>query len=99
MLSEKEAALVYETLLSSPGMNDVVKMDLRIPRKNVLLLAKVIEKGLQVKKGENMEGLLQAAGVSVLEDLQHIALDLLQKAGLSDMSEKLNTLHMPGASQ
>jgi len=99
MLSEKEAALVYETLLSSPGMNDVVKMDLRIPRKNVLLLAKVIAKGLQVKKGENMEGLLQAAGVSVLEDLQHIALDLLQKAGLSDMSEKLNTLHTPGTSQ
>ena len=51
-------------------MNDVVKLDLRIPRKNVLLLAKVIEKGLQTKPGESLEGLLRAAGEGSQEALQ-----------------------------
>lgn len=80
-------------------MNEVVKMDLRVPRKNVLLLAKVIEKGLQVKKGERMEGLLQAASANVPEELQQIVIDLLQKAGLLEMNEKLNTLQMTDAAK
>jgi hypothetical protein len=97
MLSEKEVALVYETLLSSPGMNEVVKMDLRIPRKNVLLLVKVIEQGLQVKKGEVADGLLQSAGAGLAEELYRLAADLLQKAGLSDMAEKLHDLQATAA--
>jgi hypothetical protein len=96
MLSEKEVALLYETLLSAPGMNDVVKLDLRIPRRNVLLLAKVIEKGLQVKPGEILEGLVRAAGDGSLEALQQISSELLHKAGLSDMAGKLHTLQTPG---
>lgn len=96
MLSEKEVALLYETLLSAPGMRDVVKLDLRIPRKNVLLLAKVIEKGLQTKPGEALEGLVRAAGDDSLEALQQISSELLQKAGLSDMADKLHTLQPPG---
>lgn len=96
MLSEKEVALLYETLLSAPGMNDVVKLGLRIHRKNVLLLVKVIERGLQTKQGEALEGLLQAAGEGSQEALQQISSELLQKAGLSDMSNKLCSLQPPG---
>lgn len=96
MLSEKEVALLYETLLSAPGMSDGVKLDLRIPRKNVLLLAKVIEKGLQTKPGEALEGLVRAAGDGSLEALQQISSELLHKAGLSDMADKLHTLQPPG---
>ncbi len=86
MLNEKELALLYETLLSAPGMNDVVKLDLRIPRKNVLLRAKVIEKGLQTKPVESLEGLLRAAGEGSQEALQQISSELLHKAGMSDMN-------------
>jgi hypothetical protein len=96
MLSEKEVALVYETLLSSPGMNDVVKLDLRVPRKQVLLLAKIMEKGLQVKENEALDGLLRAAGDGTKESLEQIGAELLAKAGLSEMSNKLQTLQ-PGA--
>jgi len=96
MLSEKEVALLYETLLSAPGMNDVVKLDLRIPRKNVLLLAKVIEKGLYSKPGDTLEGLVHAAGDGSLEALRQISSELLQKAGLSEMADKLHTLQPPG---
>jgi len=92
MLSEKEVGLLYETLLSAPGMSEVVKIDLRMPRKNVLLLAKVIERGLQVKPGEAMDGLVRAAGEGSLEFLRQAGTELLHKAGLSEMSEKLHTL-------
>lgn len=95
MLNEKEVSLLYETLLSAPGMNDVVKLNLKLPRKSVLLLAKVIEKGLQKKPGEAIEGLMQAAGEGSMESLQQISAELLTKAGLSDMSQKLQTLQPP----
>lgn len=92
MLSAKEVSIVYETLLSSPGMNDTVKIDLRLPRKNVLLLTKVIELGLSVKGEDAGGGWLHSAGKEVLEQLGGINTDLLQKAGLTEVYTKLNTL-------
>lgn len=92
MLSEKEVGLVYDTLLSAPGMSEVVKLDLRMSRKNVLLLTKVIEKGLSVKPVNSEEGLLLAVGGDDLDSLRQISTDLLAKAGLSEMSEKLRSL-------
>ena len=44
MLTTNDVAKVYDTILSIPGMNDTVKIDLRISRKNVLLLNHVIER-------------------------------------------------------
>ncbi|MBN8787238.1 MAG: hypothetical protein J0I84_09115 [Terrimonas sp.] len=99
MLSEKEVALLYETLLSAPGMNDMVKIDLRLPRKNVLLLAEVIEKGLQTKPGEALDGLVRAAGEGSQETLQQISSELLHKAGLLHMREKLQILQPPAKSK
>lgn len=92
ILSEKELSLLYETLLSAPGMREVVKIDLLMPRKNGLLLAKVIEKGLQTKPGEAVDGLARVAGANSLEGPQQISVELLHKAGLSEMNEKLQTL-------
>lgn len=92
MLSEKEVALLYETIMSAPGMNDPVKLDLRIPRKNILLMVKVMEKGLQIKAGDALERFMQAAGEGSTESLQQINLELLAKAGLSDMNTKLHIL-------
>lgn len=95
MLSEKEVTLLYETLMSAPGMGDRIKLDVRLPRKSVLLLVKVIEKGLQTRPGEALEGLLQAAGDGSSEALREIGFELLTKGGLSDMYNKLNALQ-PG---
>lgn len=91
MLSTKDVAVVYETLLSSPGMNDSVKISLHIPRKNVLLLTRIIELGLSAKDSEQA-GLLQVAGKDVLTDLNDLSSDLLQKAGLTEMYTRLNVL-------
>ena len=91
MLSSKDVAIVHETLLSSPGMSDAVKIDLRIPRKNVLLLSKVIELGLTMKEDANA-GILNAVSKDSLNELNAIADDLLKKAGLTEMYDKLNSL-------
>lgn len=93
MLSEKEVTLLYETIMSAPGMNDAVKLDLRIPRKNVLLLVKVMEKGLQTKAGEALEGLMRAAGEDSQQSIQQISSELLDKAGLTGMHARLVSLN------
>jgi hypothetical protein len=91
MLNAKDAAVVYETLLASPGMNDEVKITLRIPRKNVLFLSKIIELGLSVKD-QNEHGLFSAVNGDATEDLKLISNEVLNKAGLTEMYEKLTSL-------
>lgn len=94
MLSEKELDLLYQTLLSAPGMGDVVKLDIRMPRKSVLLLSKVIEKGLDTASDAPGDALVTAAGANSLEGIQQLTIELLQKAGLSEMHEKLQSLQI-----
>ena len=92
MLSTKDVAIIYETLLSSPGMNDTVKLSLTIQRKSILLLTKVIEAGLGVKDENGQGGLLAAIDNEVKEELKAVASDLLKKAGLTEMNDKLSSL-------
>lgn len=92
MLTTNDVAKVYDTILSIPGMNDTVKIDLRISRKNVLLLNHVIEHGLLVKDDEKNEGLLSNIPDENLEELKIIAGQYLEKAGLIELNEKLNEL-------
>lgn len=93
MLSTKDAAIVYETLLSSPGMSDSVKIDLRIPRKNVLLLFQLIETGLLCKDEKTSGNFLIPMDAATSEAMRQIAGDLLSKAGLTAMQERLQELH------
>jgi hypothetical protein len=91
MLSKTDLTKVYETLLSIPGMNEAVKIDLKLPRKQVLLLSKVIERGL-LENGEEQEpSILSLASPEIREELQKIVGDLLQKGGLTEMNEKLKS--------
>ncbi|MFT4155186.1 hypothetical protein [Parafilimonas sp.] len=90
MLSAKDVSIIYETLLTSPGMNDTVKIDLRMPRKNALLLTRVIELGLLAKDSEG--GFLQTAGKDAIAELNNLTDSILEKAGLTEMYSKLNEL-------
>jgi hypothetical protein len=92
MMTKNEVAQVLDTILSIPGMNEVVKIDLKISRKNVLLLNHVIEQGLLAKSDEKTAGILGIAPDENLNDLKLIATECLQKAGLVELSEKLNGL-------
>ncbi len=91
MLTTNEVGQVFDTILSSPGMNDAVRIDMRISRKNVLLLTHVIEQGL-TEKGEGKGGLFASAPEESRQELMDISNDFLDKAGLTELSEKLKSL-------
>lgn len=92
MLSVKDVAVVYETLLASPGMNDQVKISLQIPRKQVLLLSKLIEVGLAARSDDAKGSVLAIVDADTLEELAGFSGELLKKAGLTEMNEKINML-------
>lgn len=93
MLTTNEVAQVFDTILSSPGMNEAVRIDLRISRKNVLLLNHIIERGLSSNGEEGSLSVFAAASGDTLEELKTLANDCLQKAGLVELSEKLAQLN------
>jgi len=92
MLTTNDVAKVYDTILSIPGMNETVKIDLKMSRKNVLLLNSVIELGLKAKDDEKSSNLLNSVPEESLKELKALANECLQKAGLIELSEKLNML-------
>lgn len=82
---------LYALCLSVPSMHEPVKIDLKISRKNALFLAQVIQKGLLKEEGGNPE-LLEVIPKESLEELNAIAAECLQKAGLVETSEMLKRL-------
>jgi hypothetical protein len=95
-MTTNDVAKVFDTILSIPGMNDVVKIDLKISRKNVLLLNHVIERGLSAKDDAKPSVLLTSVPEENLQELKMLGDECLQKAGLIELSEKLNTLSETG---
>ncbi|MDX9883108.1 MAG: hypothetical protein RBS73_13680 [Prolixibacteraceae bacterium] len=93
MLTTNDVVRVYDTVLSIPGMNEAVKIDLKLSRKNVLLLSHVIERGLTVRDDEQTSGLLGNVPEESIKELKAFSSDCLQKAGLVELSEKLNALN------
>ncbi|MDR6764327.1 hypothetical protein J2Y38_004560 [Flavobacterium sp. 2755] len=91
MLTENDAAQVFDTILSIPGMNEPVRIDLKISRKNVLLLHHVIERGLLENEG-SPSVLLQRTAEENINELKQLSADCLSRAGLTELSEKLASL-------
>jgi hypothetical protein len=85
-------AKVYETLLCSPGMNEAVKIDVKISRKTVLLLNSIIElgSGNEVEQSKELLALVPKAD---LDELKTFGEDCLKKAGLTELSEKIKNLN------
>lgn len=82
---------VYETLLCSPGMNEAVKIDVKVNRKAILLLSSVIEGGLS-KEGVNAKELLDILPAEDADELKAFADECLKKADLTELSEKMKSL-------
>jgi len=92
MLTTNDVARVYDTILSIPGMNEMVKIDMKISRKNVLLLNSVIKRGLSNKDDDKSTNLIGSVPSEALQELSTFAEDCLIKAGLKELNEKLNSL-------
>ncbi|MEO7978707.1 hypothetical protein [Flavobacterium sp.] len=91
-MTTNDVAQVLDTVLSIPSMNDVVKIDLKISRKNVLLLNHVIERGLSAKDNDKPSILMRSVPEENLQELKLFGAECLQKTGLIELSEKLKTL-------
>lgn len=92
-MNANDLSKVYGALLSSPGMTDQVKIDVKINRRSVLLLNNVIERSIGGKTDETgYAGLIEALPKEELQTLRDFARDCLEKAGLKELNEKLFAL-------
>jgi hypothetical protein len=91
MLTENDAAQVFDTILSIPGMNEPVRIDLKISRKNVLLLHHVIERGL-LENNSSPSMLLRRTAQENIQEIKQLSADCLARAGLTELHEKLTGL-------
>lgn len=90
MITKNEVAKVFDTVFSIPGMSETVRIDLKISRKNVLVLSHFIEQGLLLDKDpSNFMGNISEEGLS---EIKNISQECLHKAGLTELNQKLLTL-------
>ena len=90
MTTKTEVTLIYDALLSVPWMNEQVKVDLKISRKQILLLSQVILEGIGATEGMVPE-LLAILPKESGDELRQQVVEFLQKAGLSELEGKLKT--------
>jgi hypothetical protein len=90
MATNSVLGTVFETLLCSPGMNEAVKIDVKMNRKTVLLLNSIIEVGLD-QNGDGLE-LLKLVPSEDGAKLKEFADDCLNKAGLKELNEKMRAI-------
>ena len=91
MENKIEINVLFETLLSSPGMNEQVKLDMKLTRKAILALAAGLQSGLAAAK-QTPPSLLFFSGEAVTADLAEFVENILSKAVLTDVNQKLRLL-------
>ncbi|KAA0993396.1 hypothetical protein [Dyadobacter aurulentus] len=92
MMNAKELASVYDTIMSIPGMNDQIKIDLKISRRNVLLLTQAIKRALSIPDVDGNPDLIEIASNESKEELLALSADCLQKSGLVELNDRLAKL-------
>lgn len=92
MESKNETARFMDMLMSVPGsMNESVKVDFKLSRKQILLLSNVVERGLNSKE-KDQQGIMEFLDRETFEGLSLFADECLKKAGLTEFNEKLKAL-------
>jgi hypothetical protein len=92
MIAKTDLAKLYDTLLSIPGMNNKVKIDLKMSLRDALLLSKIIERGLSGKDMEDSSiNILEFISLEMTNELLELPREILQKAGLVEMNERLKS--------
>lgn len=88
----KERVQVFETLLSSPGMNETCKIMLNPSRQAILLLNRLIEYGLDKGGEETGDEFLSLLPSESLSEIRDIAGEMLKKGGLVEFYQRLKLL-------
>ncbi|WP_250318032.1 hypothetical protein [Pedobacter sp. B4-66] len=88
-MTTSDVAVMYDVMLSVPGMNEKnVKVDLKISKTQILLLSQAIRQGVKQETGM-VKDLLSVLPKESSTELCEIADDFLQKAGLAELYQKL----------
>jgi hypothetical protein len=94
MIAKTDLAKLYETLLTIPGMNNRVKIDLKIPLRTALLLSKIIERGLLGKEMDDSSvNIIDLISPEISKEVSDLPNEILQKAGLIEMNEKIKSFN------
>jgi hypothetical protein len=88
----KEKSKIFETVLSSPGMNEKCKVVLQLSRQNVLLLSRLIEAGLLTKERPFDDEIIRAFPKESADEFKTIHEEILKRAELTDFYERLKQL-------
>ena len=90
--ANKEKSRIFQTILSSPGMNEKCKVNLVMSRQNILLLSRLIEAGLLTDKNPFEDEIIGALPEDSLLQFKDIHEEILRKGELTEFYEKLKTL-------
>jgi hypothetical protein len=88
----KEKSKIFETILSSPGMNEKCKLVMQVSRQNILLLARLIESGLLVKNQGFDDEIIAVLPMESQAAFKELHAEILSKGGLTEFYEKLKSL-------
>lgn len=83
---------IFETILSSPGMQESCKMVLNPTRQTILVLARIIETSMEKGEAKERDELISFLPEASLTELKSISEELLKKGGLVDFYEHLKEL-------
>ncbi|MBS1598402.1 MAG: hypothetical protein JST75_09250 [Bacteroidetes bacterium] len=86
----KEISKFYEAVLCSPGMEDSVRIDIKVSRKNILLISRLIEHGLKLEENKKDPIFFQITAESFGE-LEQVREEFLKKGGLNEFYQKLKS--------
>lgn len=88
----KEKSKIFETVLSSPGMNEKCKIVLTVSRQNILVLSRLIEAGLLVDNPAFKDEIIEALSKESLDEFKGIYEEILKKGDLTDFYQRLKLL-------
>ena len=88
----KEKSKIFETVLSSPGMNEKCKIVLTISRQNILVLGRLIEAGFIADNSPFKDEIMTALSRESLDEFKTIHEEILKKGELTEFYECLKSL-------
>ena len=83
---------IFETILSSPGMGENCKIVLTPTRQTILVLARLIENGVDKSDGKGRDEILSFLPEQSLTELKNISEELLKRGGLVEFYEHMKEL-------
>ena len=82
---------MYALALKSPGIEEVLKVNFQLSKKNLLFLVCLLNYGLDAKLKDE-DGFLQVMPAEAREEMKKTVGDMLSKGGLTDYYNELQEI-------